>query len=110
MRSISTAWPDAIAAVFPAAEADLRDAAATEQLFDRRLMAIPFPAAAEPVARILYRVANQSRASLATVAAGSASLWRLARIEGRLTAANEPVQDAVRVLRSQLGLPPPDTS
>ncbi len=42
--------------------------------------------------------------------AGSASLRRLARIERRLTAANEPVQDAVRVLRSQLGLPPPDTS
>ena len=51
----------------PAAEADLRDAAATEHLFDRRLLAITFPAAAEPVVRILYRV-NQSRASLATAA------------------------------------------
>ena len=61
------------------------------------------------MARILYRV-NQSRASLTTAAAGSASLRQLARIEGRLTAANEPVQDAVHVLRSQLGLPPPDTS
>jgi hypothetical protein len=93
----------------PAAEADLRDAAATEHLFDRRLRAITFPAAAEPVARILYRV-NQSRASLTTAVAGSASLPQLARIERRLTAANEPVEDAVRVLRSQLGLPSPDTS
>ena len=92
-----------------AAEGDLRDAAATERLFDRRLLAITFPAAAEPVARILYRV-NQSRASLTTAAAGSSSLRQLARVERRLTAANEPVEDAVRVLRSQLGLPPPDTS
>ncbi len=27
-----------------------------------------------------------------------------------LNAANAPVEDAVRVIRSQLGLPPPDTS
>ena len=92
-----------------AAEADLRDAAATERLFDRRLLAITFPAAAEPVALILYQV-NQARASLTTAAAGSGSLRQLAWIERRLTAANEPVEDAVRVLRSQLGLPPPETS
>ena len=93
----------------PAAEADLRDAAATEHLFDRRLLAITFPAASEPLARILYRV-NQSRASLTTAAAGSGSLRQLGAFERRLTTANEPVEDAVRVLRSQLGLPPPDTS
>lgn len=93
----------------PAAEADLRDAAATEHLFDRRLLAITFPAGSEPVARILYKV-NQSRASLTTAAAGSGSLRQLGSFERRLTAANEPVEDAVRVLRSQLGLPPPDTS
>ena len=61
------------------------------------------------MARILYRV-NQSRASLTTAAAGSGSLWQLGAFERRLTAANEPVEGAVRVLRSQLGLPPPDTS
>jgi hypothetical protein len=93
----------------PAAEVDLRDAAATERLFDRRLLAITFPAASEPVARLLYWV-NQSRAGLTTTAAGSGSLRQLGAFERRLTAANEPVEDAVRVLRSQLGLPAPDTS
>ena len=63
------------------AEADLRDAAATEHLFDRRLLAITFPAAAEPAARILYRV-NQSRASLTTAAAGSASVRQLSGSDG----------------------------
>jgi hypothetical protein len=92
-----------------AAEADLRDAAATEHLFDRRLLAITFPAASEPIARILYQV-NQSRASLTAAAAASGSLRQLGSFERRLTAANEPVEDAVRVLRSQLGLPPPETS
>ena len=92
-----------------AAKADLLDAADTEHLFDRRLLAITFPAASEPMARILYRV-NQSRASLTTAAAGSGSLRQIGSFERRLTAANVPVEDAVRVLRSELGLPPPDTS
>jgi hypothetical protein len=92
-----------------AAQADLRDAAATEHLFDRRLLAITFPVAAEPVARILYQV-NQSRARLTTAAAAAASLRQLSSFQQRLNAANGPVEDAVRVLRSQLGLRPPQTS
>ena len=92
-----------------AAEADLRDAAATEHLFDRRLLAIVFPAATEPIARLLFRV-NQSRASLTIAAAASVSLRQLDSFERRLRAANEPVEEAVRVIRSQLGLPPPQTS
>src|SRR6266851_1996420 len=50
-----------------AAEADLRDAASTERLFDRRLMRITFPPATETAARLLYRV-NQSRARLTAAA------------------------------------------
>ncbi len=92
-----------------AAQADLRDAAATEHLFDRRMLAITFPVAVQPVARVLYQV-NQSRASLTTAAAAAASLRQLGSFERRLNAANGPVEDAVRVLRSQLGLPPPHTS
>jgi hypothetical protein len=93
----------------PAAAADLRDVAATERLFDRRLLAIAFPAAAEQTARLLYEV-NQSRASLTSAAAGSASLRQLRLFQRRLVAANGPVEEAVRVIRSQLGLPPPETS
>ena len=92
-----------------AAEADLRDAAATEQLFDRRLLAIAFPPATERIARLVYRV-NQSRAALTVAAARSVSLRQLHSFRRRLAAANEPVEEAVRVIRSQLGLPPPQTS
>ena len=92
-----------------AAHADLRDAAATERRFDRRLLAIMFPAATERIARLLFQV-NQSRASLTISAAASVSLRQLRSFERRLSAANAPVEEAVRVIRSQLSLPPPDTS
>ena len=92
-----------------AAEADLRDAAVTERRFDRRLLALRLPAATETVARLLV-TANEARARLTTAAAASTSLNQLHRYEPRLTAANTPVEEAVRVIRSQLGLPPPETS
>ena len=80
-----------------AAQADLRDAAATERRFDRRLLAIMFPAATERIARLLFQV-NQSRASLTISAARSVSLRQLGAFELRLSAANGPVEEAVRVL------------
>jgi hypothetical protein len=92
-----------------AARADLRDAAATERQFDRRLLALKLPAATETVGRLLV-TANEARARLTTAAAASTSLSQLHRYEPRLTAANRPVEEAVRVIRSQLGLPPPETS
>jgi hypothetical protein len=92
-----------------AARADLRAAAATERLFDRRLLRIAFPSALEAVARLLYR-ANQARAGLTEAAAASPGLAQLHRSERALHAANRPVEDAVTVLRSQLGLPPPPVS
>ncbi len=92
-----------------AARADLRDAAATERQFDRRLLALKLPAAAETVARLLV-TANEARARLTTAAAASTSLSQLHRYDPRLTAANQPVEEVVRVIRSQLGLPPPETS
>ena len=91
------------------AKADLRDAAATERLFDRRLRRIVFPARTERVARLLYTV-NQARARLTTAAAASTSLRQLHAYEQRLTAANRPVEQAVRTIRRLLGLPPPPTS
>jgi hypothetical protein len=91
------------------AQADLRDVAATERLFDRRLLRIVFPTETERVARSLYRV-NQARARLTTAAMASTSLRQLHAYEQRLTAANRPVEHAVRTIRRQLGLPPPPTS
>jgi hypothetical protein len=59
--------------------------------------------------RDLYRV-NQARARLATTAAASASLRQLRAYEPALDAADRPVEQAVRTIRRQLGLPPPPTS
>jgi hypothetical protein len=92
-----------------ASHRDLREIAATERLFDRRLLRIPFPAATERIARFLYWV-NEARASMTAAAASSPTLARLRADERRLTQANKPVEQAVTILRSQLGLPPPETS
>jgi hypothetical protein len=92
-----------------AARADLRAAATTERRFDRQLIAIPFPPRTEPFVRLLYRV-NQARAELTSTAAAATSLRELRGYQRRLDAANEPVEDAVGVIRDQLDLPPPDTS
>jgi len=92
-----------------AARADLRAAVVTERRFDRQLIALSFPPRTEPFVRLLYRV-NQARAALTSTAAGVTSLRELRGYQKRLDAANEPVEDAVRVIRGQLGLPPPDTS
>ena len=92
-----------------AARADLRAVAATERQFDRQLIALSFPPRTEPFVRLLYRV-NQARATLTSTAAAATSLPELRGYQRRLNAANKPVEDAVRVIRGQLGLPPPDTS
>lgn len=92
-----------------AARADLRAAVVTEPRFDRQLIALSFPPPTEPFVRLLYRV-NQARAALTSTAAAVTSLRELRGYAKRLDAANGPVEDAVRVIRAQLGLPPPDTS
>ena len=89
--------------------ADLRAAVVTERRFDRQLIVLSFPPRTEPFVRLLYRV-NQARAALTSTAAGVTSLRELRGYAKRLDAANEPVEAAVRVIRGQLGLPPPDTS
>jgi hypothetical protein len=91
-----------------AAEADLRSAAATEQLFDRRLLAIPLPPGIEFVARELVAV-NQQRIALTLAAARSSSLRQLNALRPRLEAVNGPVAEGSAVIRAQLGLPPPPT-
>jgi hypothetical protein len=90
------------------AQADLRDAASTERLFDRDLLTLSLPPAVEVTARDLVR-ANESRARLTLTFSADHSLQQLAHDEKTLTAANEPVEEAVRSVRHQLGLPPPST-
>lgn len=92
-----------------AAHRDLLQVAATERLFDRRLLGIPFPSATERIARFLYWV-NQARASMTAAAATSPSLAQLYADELRLNQANKPVEQAVTIIRRQLSLPPPETS
>jgi hypothetical protein len=92
----------------PRARADLLDAAVTEQLFDRRLLAIAFPSAIERLARQLYSV-NQRRAALTIGAAASTSVSALRSYEPVLDAANGPVEHWVDALRHALGLPPAST-
>ena len=89
--------------------ADLRDIAAAEHTFDRRLMRIKFRPRVERTARSLYR-SNQRRAMLTKTAAGSTSLREVRDYEQLLNAANRPVERAVRTLRRELGLPPPPSS
>jgi len=92
-----------------AARADLADAAVTERLFDHRLSLIEFGPPTEPIATLLYRL-NQARASVTATAARSATLRQLRRRLQRLDRENAAVEQAVSIVRSQLGLPPPDTS
>jgi hypothetical protein len=92
-----------------AARSDLRAIAAAERLFDRRLAGIAFPSQIEKTARRLIS-ANQARAALTRTAASAPSLRQLLRDLPRLAQANKPVEAAVRLIRGQLGLPPPQTS
>lgn len=92
-----------------AARSDLNGAAATERTFDRSLLAIPLPPAIESTARAVVRV-NEARANLTAMAAASESLEQLRAYEARLGASNDAVVHEVRILRSQLGLPPPEAT
>ena len=62
---------------------DLKHSAATELLFDRRLLAIVFPPRTERIARLLF-AANQARARLTGEAAASTSLSQLRAYQHRL--------------------------
>jgi hypothetical protein len=92
-----------------AAHRDLRDLADTERRFDRRLLAIPFPAGTERFAQFLHWV-NQARARMTIAAASARSLAQLHADEQRLKPASAPVEQAVAIVRRQLGLPPPESS
>lgn len=92
-----------------AAKADLRDAAATERLFDRRLLDITFSPAINKIAEALSAV-NQARAQLSADASTSPTRSQLHGFEVSLSAANARVELQVRRIRAALHLPPPSTS
>jgi hypothetical protein len=92
-----------------AARADLRAAAATERQYDRSLLAIAFPSGVEATAKAVIRV-NEARAALTSEVANSTTLEQLSRSEQKLPAANDAIVEQVRILRTQLGLPPAETS
>jgi hypothetical protein len=92
-----------------AAESALRAQAATERWFDSRLLAIKLPALIAATARALVR-ANQSRIALTELQARSASIGALLTFVSGHRAADAAVEVQVRIIRLELGLPPPETS
>jgi hypothetical protein len=78
-------------------------------MFDRDLLRLPLPPAVKVTAQDLVK-ANESPSRLTSTLSAYHSLAQLHLDEKNLTAANGAVEDGVRTLRRQLGLPPPDTS
>jgi len=92
-----------------AAENALRAEAATERKFDRQLAAISFPPAIEATAHALIRV-NEIRVKLTLKQAAAHSIRALLSFTATHNAADAEVEAQVRVIRGELGLPPPRTS
>ena len=92
-----------------AAQNALRAEAATERTFDRQLATIPFPPAIEVTAHALIRV-NEIRARLTLKQAAARSIPALLSFTAAHNGANAELEAQVRVIRSELGLPPPATS
>ena len=91
------------------AEADLRGEVATERWFDQRLLKIAFPAAIATTAKALVR-ANDQRIALTIKQARAMTVSELLAFNARHRAADAAVEVQVRIIRKQLGLPPPDNS
>lgn len=92
-----------------AAESDLRAEAATEQRFDRLLSKIRFPPRIAVTARALIQ-ANARRIALTLRQARSSSVTGLLSFARRHRAAGAAVETQVRIIRRDLGLPPPQNS
>jgi hypothetical protein len=92
-----------------AAASALRAQAATERQFDKELARIGFPPRIAATARALIRV-NEIRATMAGREAKAASIRDLLSSASAHKMADAQVESQVRVIRSELGLPPPETS
>jgi hypothetical protein len=94
---------------FVIAKRDLRGQAATERRFDAKLLKIDFPADVAEVAWDLVQV-NNHRIALTERQSHSATGKRLRAFDKRHKAADAAVEAQVRIIRADLGLPPPDNS
>jgi hypothetical protein len=92
-----------------AAEAALRAEAATEREFDKRLLVIGFRPRTAATARALVR-ANQHRIDLTEQQARSSTIAGLLSLTRSHRAADAAVEVQVRIIRRELGLPPPENS
>jgi hypothetical protein len=91
------------------AESALRAEAATERRFDQLLLRINFPQGIGATARALVAV-NQRRVALTELQAQSVSTAELLSFASRHKSADAGIEAEVRIIRSQLGLPPPENS
>jgi hypothetical protein len=91
------------------AQSALRAQAATERQFDRKLAKIRFPPAIAATARALIRV-NEIRARMADRESRARSISDLLSFDSQHKLADAQVEAQVKVIRAQLGLPPPETS
>lgn len=92
-----------------AAEAALRAEAATERRFDEFLAKIRFPGHIAVTALALVRV-NQRRIDLTELQARSGTYASLLSFSRAHKAADAAVETQVRIIRRELGLPPPENS
>ncbi len=90
-------------------KADLRKEAATEQLFDERLLKIAFPPSIAAVSAALVG-ANNQRIALTRLQSRAATIGELVAFDKRHKGADAAVEVQVRYIRRDLGLPPPETS
>jgi hypothetical protein len=91
------------------AVADLRAEVATERWFDERLLKIAFPPDIAATAKALVRVNNQ-RIALTTQQTQAMTIAELVAFNAKHRAADAAVETQVRIIRRQLGLPPPSNS
>jgi hypothetical protein len=92
-----------------AADSALRAEAATERRFDQLLLRIEFPPQIDATARALV-AANQRRVALTELQAQSAGPAALLSFTSSHKSADAAVEAEVRIIRRQLGLPPPGNS
>jgi hypothetical protein len=90
------------------ARRDLRAEAATERGFDSKLLKIAFPIDVKAIAWELVQ-ANNERIALTERQSRAATIARLRGFDKRHKTADAAVEDQVRIIRIDLGLPPPDS-